>query len=122
MLDAQESPLPPCLLSFLRFPTHPRLIPPYTTTEVASRLFFADDRDGEKLTMEKFSTFVQILQQEALVMQFHQWDRRGDGTLSATDFAKFLATKVRATGRARRIRNARGTRALKKVAEQGRDY
>ncbi|CAM9950051.1 unnamed protein product, partial [Sphacelaria rigidula] len=62
--------------------------------QVASRLFFADDRDGEKLTMEKFSTFVQILQQEALVMQFHQWDRRGDGTLSATDFAKFLATKI----------------------------
>lgn len=46
------------------------------------------------LTLEQFSMFVRLLQREALVMQFNQCDKRGDGQLTATDFAKFLVTKV----------------------------
>lgn len=83
-------PPPPRATTGLR---NPRFI---NCAEVANRLFFAEDSGGDdKLTMRKFSTYVQTLQQEALVMQFHQWDRRGEGTLTATDFAKYLATKVR---------------------------
>lgn len=66
------------------------------SAEVANRLFFAEDSAGDnRLTMKKFSTYVHTLQQEILVMQFHQWDNRGEGMLTATEFAKFLATKVR---------------------------
>ncbi|CAN0538998.1 unnamed protein product, partial [Ectocarpus sp. 8 AP-2014] len=55
----------------------------------ALMLFFAGNGSG-KLTLEQFSMFVRLLQREALVMQFNQCDERGDGMLTATDFAKFL--------------------------------
>ncbi|CAN0348189.1 unnamed protein product, partial [Ectocarpus fasciculatus] len=61
--------------------------------DVADRLFFAGNGSG-KLTLEQFSMFVRLLQREALVMQFNQCDERGDGVLTAMDFAKFLVTKV----------------------------
>ena len=63
-------------------------------TDVANKLFFAGNDTG-KLTLEQFSMFVRLLQREALVMQFNQCDERGQGLLTATDFAKFLVTKVR---------------------------
>eukprot|EP00752_Nemacystus_decipiens_P009247 g8260.t1 len=63
--------------------------------DVANKLFFAGNASG-KLTLEQFSMFVRLLQREALVMQFNQCDERGEGLLTATDFAKFLVTKVNA--------------------------
>eukprot|EP00903_Cladosiphon_okamuranus_P016220 g14967.t1 len=61
--------------------------------DVANKLFFAGSASG-KLTLEQFSMFVRLLQREALVMQFNHCDERGQGSLTATDFAKFLVTKV----------------------------
>lgn len=69
------------------------LVPASAPAEVAHRLFYPEDSDGE-LTLEHFTRFVRLLQREALVMQFNQWDARGNGMLSAIDFAKFLVTKV----------------------------
>lgn len=66
------------------------LCPP---TEGGYRVFFGKN-DNVQLTFEQFSSFVTALQREALVMQFNQWDGRGQGLLTATDFAKFLVTKV----------------------------
>ncbi|CAN0367660.1 unnamed protein product, partial [Hapterophycus canaliculatus] len=60
---------------------------------VANKFFFSGNGSGE-LTLTQFSMFVRLLQREALVMQFNQCDQRGEGLLTATDFAKFLVTKV----------------------------
>lgn len=67
---------------------------PKKKKDVANKLFFSGNGSGE-LTLEQFSMFVRLLQREALVMQFNQCDQRGEGLLTATDFAKFLVTKVR---------------------------
>ncbi|CAM9751399.1 unnamed protein product [Scytosiphon promiscuus] len=62
-------------------------------SDVANKLFLSGNGSGE-LTLAQFSMFVRLLQREALVMQFNQCDQRGEGLLTATDFAKFLVTKV----------------------------
>lgn len=62
-------------------------------SDVANKLFFSGNA-SDQLTLDQFSMFVRLLQREALVMQFNQCDERGEGLLTATDFAKFLVTKV----------------------------
>lgn len=60
---------------------------------MANRLFVVEDGTNH-MTLHKFAMFVRLLQNEALMMQFHEWDERGEGMLTARNFAKFLATKA----------------------------
>ncbi|CAM9162355.1 unnamed protein product [Chrysoparadoxa australica] len=49
------------------------------------------------LSREDFISFVLGLQDEVLHMQFEQWDLDGNGTLSASEFARFLGAKMAAS-------------------------